>query len=108
MLDGAWGEVRFSGGVTARRGVLTLLIGLLALAVVTGGTMAFRRHGQRPAAGAPVGPPDLIGALARLDATYAGRRESVSAEAWEAYQRERARLKSAAEAAALARRRTRP
>ena len=106
--DGEWGEVRFSGGATARRTVLALLIGLLALAVVIGGAVAFRRRGQRPPLAEPAAPPDLIGALARLDATYAGRRESVSAGEWNDYQQERARLKAAAEAAALARRRPRP
>jgi hypothetical protein len=100
--------VRFTGGVAARRGALALLIGLLALAVLTGGVVAFRRRGQRLPPAEPAAQPDLIGALARLDAQYAGRRESVRAEEWEAYQRERARLKFAAEAAALARRRPWP
>lgn len=106
--DGAWGEVRFSGGATARRGVLALLIGLLAVAVVFGAALAFRRRGPRlPPAGAPE-PPDPIDALARLDARYAGRHASVNAGEWEQYQRERARLKAVAEATALARRRPRP
>lgn len=106
--DGPWAEVRFGGGATARRGVLALLIGLLAVAVVGGGALAFRRRGQPQPQRAPVTPPDLIDALARLDAAFAGRRDAVSAAEWEAYRQERTRLKAAAEAATLARRRSRP
>ncbi len=106
--DGTWGEVRFSGGATARRGVLALLIGLLGLAIAAGAWLAFRRRGRRLAGGPPAVPPDPIDALARLDARYAGRRDSVPPGEWEEYERERAHLKAVAEAAALARRRPRP
>lgn len=101
---GAIGEVRFAGGVTVRRRILTVLVGLLAVALAAGAAAAFGRVGRRTthAGGAP--PADLVGELARLDARFEGGRDAVGEVEWAAYQVERTRLK----AAALARRRRRP
>jgi len=105
---GEWAEVQFAGGATARRGTLIWLIGLLAAALAGGAVVAFRKTGQAPSPKREPPPRDLIGELARMDARYAGARESVGEDEWAAYQAERARLKAAAEAAALAGRRPRP
>ena len=101
--SGGPGEVQFSG-TNGLSTVLYWLVGIASLLLLGGAGLAFRRA-RRPSGAAPGAPPvDLIGALARLDARYAGRKEQVPAEEWASYEAERAQLK----AAALARGRSRP
>ena len=88
--------VRFGDGTGSGRRTLLWLVGIVALVVCAGSALAWRRGRS---AGAIVGTPipaDLVGALAALDARYAGRRAEVSREEWERYQSERATLKAAA------------
>jgi hypothetical protein len=105
---GEWGEVQFAGGATESRRALLWLIGLVVVALAGGAVAALRSTEPPRSPGPTTLPPDLIGQLAHLDARYAGAREAVGEEEWAAYRVERARLKAAAEAAALARRRFRP
>ncbi len=93
---GGSGEVEFSSSAIGLSRALYWLVGGVALLLLGGAGLAFRR--ARRLAGATRAPPevDLIEELARLDARYTGKREQVSAEEWAAYEAERARLKSAA------------
>lgn len=98
------GTVRFPGSAAALTRVLYGLVGVLALLVLAGATWAFRRTRASRIPPAAALPADLIGALARLDARYAGKQDVVPAAEWSAYVADRARLK----AAALARGRIQP
>lgn len=101
---GGPGTLQFSGTAAGRNGALLWLVGAAGLLLLGGVWVTFRRARRsppRPGASAPV---DLVGALAQLDARYAGRRDQTSDAEWAAYEVERARLK----AAALAGGRTRP
>jgi hypothetical protein len=98
------GTVRFPGSAAALTRVLYGLVGVLALLVLAGATWAFRRTRASRVPPAAALPADLIGALARLDARYAGKQDVVPAAEWSAYVADRARLK----AAALARGRIQP
>ena len=104
---GPEGEVRFAIAGTGSRGWLWALVGLVALTLV-GGSVALLRRRPDPAPAPPRPTEDVIGHLARLDARYIGRQGEFSVEEWNGYQSERARLKAAAESAALARRRRSP
>jgi len=106
--EGPWGEVRFAGGATDSRGALIGLVVLLGAALTAGAALAFRKSGRKPRSDPTPMAGGVIDALARLDARHQGTRESGGEESWAAYQAERARLKAAAEAAALAGRRRRP
>jgi hypothetical protein len=78
----------FPGDTTAW--VIPALVGGIALALIIVGAVAVRRRPPRV-----VAAPPLIDQLARLDARYAGKEASTSAEEWQHYQAERARLKAA-------------
>lgn len=99
---GPWAEARFDTTRTSQRTALVALVVVLVAATVAGAVVAFRRR-VRAAMRATAPAQDPIDAIARLDARYAGRRTEVGEEAWAEYQRERARLKAAAEAALAAR-----
>jgi hypothetical protein len=68
--------------------MLPALVGALALTL---GLVAAKVIGRRPA----VASDSTLDQLARLDARYAGRENSVPPEEWQQYQAERARLKEA-------------
>lgn len=90
-------------GVTFRQETaLGVLVGALALGLA--GLLAWSARRRRSAAvtSAAAGPrpaPDLLEALARLDARFQGRRDATSPEEWRRYQEERARLKAELERA---------
>jgi hypothetical protein len=105
--SGPAGEIRFAAAATDSAGLLWGLVGVVA-AVLAAGAFVLLRRRPRPSPVRAAPPVDLIEELARLDARYLGRQGEVPAAEWKSYQAERARLKAAAEAAALARRRPRP
>ncbi len=88
-------EVRFAGSSAALGAILYWLVGLLAAALAVGAVWAFRRRPRAVAKTTEPLPADLIGAIAILDARYAGSRDRVGEEEWAAYQAERSRLKAA-------------
>lgn len=99
---GSWAEARFATTERTQRIALVALVAFLIAATGVGGFVAFRRRGRREAP--PASPSrDPVGAIALLDARYAGRREEVGESAWADYQRERGRLKAEAEASLAAR-----
>ncbi|HKV74482.1 MAG TPA: hypothetical protein VJN95_08180 [Gemmatimonadales bacterium] len=75
--------------------LLPALVGFTTISLLIAAWRLLRRPAQvsRPAL------VDLIGAIAALDARYAGREGDVSPEEWHRYQSERARLKEQAELA---------
>ncbi len=100
---GAEAVVRFGDSTDGRRRMLLWLVGVVALGVSGGAVIAWRRGQAGGTGGGGQEATDPVGALARLDAEYAGRRAEVEPEEWTRYEAERAHLKSAA----LARGRTR-
>ncbi len=76
---------------------LPALIALMGTSLLAIGFASSRRRPPIPRAVAPAGiSPDaeaLLDRIARMDLAHAGGPGSVSAEAWQTYQRERARLK---------------
>jgi hypothetical protein len=104
---GGEGAVRFAAVATDAGGALWALVALVASVLAVGAVLVLRRRPRSAPVRAPP-PVDLIEQLARLDARYLGRQDAVPGAEWSEYQEERARLKAAAEAAALARRRPRP
>jgi len=102
---GGEGVVTFAGGPRASNLSLYLLVGTVALVLMAGAGLVLRRSGRPPPVRVAAAPPaDLIGRVAALDARYLGRADKVPPEEWADYERERARLMTAA----LARSRPRP
>ncbi|TFG42641.1 MAG: hypothetical protein E4H41_10620 [Gemmatimonadales bacterium] len=101
---GGPGEVVFSGSSTLLGRALYWLVGIVGLLVLGGAGLAYRRVRGIGSVAVVSPEEDLVGALAQLDARYAGKRDQVAVEEWAAYEAERGRLK----AAALARGRSRP
>jgi hypothetical protein len=75
------------------------LIALLALGLLAG---AWYGLGRRAPHRSSDTSPELVQAIAALDARFLGRREEMAAEDWAAYQAERARLKRELESALAA------
>lgn len=93
---GGVAEVRFAGGAATFSRILYGLVGVVAILLLAGAAWTFRRtRAPKMPSSAPL-PADLVGALAALDARYAGRREQVPADEWSSYESDRARLKAAA------------
>ena len=78
--------------------LLAALVGGLALGLVAVGWYALARRHR----GKPRSAPDLVDAIAELDARYVGRRNQTSEDEWKCYEVERARLKGELEAALAA------
>ena len=76
--------------------LLPVLVAFVGTAFLVGFLILRRRSAPIPARVSVSDP--LVDALARLDARYAGREKDVSAEEWENYVAERARLKRELEA----------
>lgn len=78
------------------------LLGLVALVAIGFGAALWRLRARAAPAAAPAAPPPdataILETLAALDARYAGREAEVAPAEWQAYLRDRARLKAALEA----------
>jgi hypothetical protein len=112
LIEGRWFH-RWSGRVGAGvpvqltlpnltqtpRLVLVTLVAGVALAL---GLAAWRVAASRAPPETPPAPETLLAALAALDARHAGRESEMAPDEWQRYQKERARLKAALEAALAA------
>jgi len=100
------GELRIALPQVGRvpRWLLPGLVGLLALGLVAAGWYGVTRRRTLVARG---GSASLIDSIAALDARFLGRQSEVTADEWQVYQSERARLLRLLEAA-LASEQTRP
>ncbi len=91
-------EIVLAGRPLSSQQLLVILVALLALGFALLAWRLLRRRRPVSAPG-PAEPGALAGAIARLDARYAGRQREVDAPQWDGYLSERDRLKQQLERA---------
>jgi hypothetical protein len=89
LADGVL-RVRLPGLVQPPRWLLPALLAILAFGLLGAGWYSLGRRGRSASADPS---PDLVQAIAALDARFLGRRLELPEQEWAAYQAERARLK---------------
>jgi len=100
VTPGARIQVALAGSRPTPVKVLAGLVAGLALALLLAGWRVLARARRRPESALPDG---LLASIAALDVRYLGRQADVSADEWDNYRSERARLKAELEASLAAR-----